>query len=74
MLSTGFSHLQDPVVEAEQRFWVRASLVEALCGSNAPEADAELALLKAGGAPQNWMLASLQAQLGALRDLQRDST
>jgi hypothetical protein len=72
ILEEGFRHLQDPDREAEERFWVRATLVEALVGSAAPEAEAELARLESDGAPQAWMMDSLAEQLTALRGLLRD--
>lgn len=72
ILAEGFRHLQDPAREAEERFWVRATLVEALVGSAAPEAEAELAQLKGDGAPQAWMMDSLSEQLTKLRGLWRD--
>lgn len=73
LLKDGFSLLQNPVREQEERFWVRASLVEALVGSNALDADIELTLLKADGAPQPWMMGSLEEQLSSLRALLQDS-
>lgn len=73
LLEKGFSSLQDPAMEADERFWVRASLVEALVGTSAPDAEETLQALINDGAPQAWMIGSLQEQLSTLRRLMDDA-
>jgi len=73
LLEKGFASLQDPAKEAEERFWVRASLVEAMVGTGATGADEALQRLIDDGAPQGWMIDSLRDQLSTLRRLIDDA-
>ena len=58
---------EDGKVDAEETFWVQASLLEALVGSGQAEQAAALDAKLRSSAPEAWMVETMDNQLNALR-------